>query len=126
MCIQAEEYVREINFSQMHVFKYSIRKGTVAATLPNQVNDNIKARRSKRLIDMSNENHLEYMRSFIGTTQKVLFEEQINIDGETYYVGHNERYVKIATKFNKNITNENLNNNVKNRLSDDILYGELE
>ena len=60
----------------MHIFKYSQRKGTKAAVMPNQIDGKIKEERSKKLIELSNENELEYNKSYIGKKVEVLFEEE--------------------------------------------------
>ncbi|MBE5935105.1 MAG: MiaB/RimO family radical SAM methylthiotransferase [Lachnospiraceae bacterium] len=95
---ETEKFLKEINFAEMHIFKYSIRKGTVAARMQNQVNDVEKNNRSKILLDMNSINHKNYINSFVGTIQKVLFEEKIQLNDRHYFVGHNERYVKVVVE----------------------------
>lgn len=94
-------FLKEIKFYKMHVFPYSPRKGTRAAVMPNQVDGNIKEQRSRKLIDLSNENQSEYNKSYIGKTVEVLFEEK---DGE-YYKGHTQNYILVKYKTNDNLEN---------------------
>lgn len=115
------DFLSQVKFSQMHVFKYSIRKGTVAEKLPNQISDDIKNKRSKKLIAMSEKNHCEYMDLFKNSKQLVLFEEKTLINGKEYYVGHNERYVKVALQSDKSLENEIVSVNIIGQLSKDIL-----
>ena len=90
------QFLKEIEFYKMHIFKYSPRKGTVAEKLPNQVDGNIKEERSRKLIELSNNMQNEKNSQYIGKTVKVLFEEYEN----EYYKGHTTNYmvVKVQTK----------------------------
>ena len=88
----------------MHVFKYSPRKGTKAAVMPNQIDSKIKEIRSKKLIELSDANELEYNKSYIGKEVEVLFEER----EEDYYKGHTKNYMVIKYK-----TDEELENKIK-------------
>ncbi|MBR2786694.1 MAG: tRNA (N(6)-L-threonylcarbamoyladenosine(37)-C(2))-methylthiotransferase MtaB [Clostridia bacterium] len=87
------EFLKKISFYRMHVFKYSPRKGTKAAVMENQVDGSVKEQRSKRLIDLSNENEAFYNSEYIGKVVEVLFEER---DGD-YYKGHTKNYVEVWT-----------------------------
>lgn len=89
------KFLEKIKFSKMHVFKYSIRQGTVAAKMPNQIDGTIKEKRSQKLIELSNKNEIEFMKNCIGKTIEVLFEEEKE-DG--YIEGHTTNYVVIETK----------------------------
>ena len=95
------EYLKRINFYKMHVFKYSIRKGTKAAEMKDQVDGNDKEKRSKRLLDLSDENEKRYLDSYIGKEVKVLFEEQ---DGE-YYKGHTSNYLLVKKASEEDLSN---------------------
>ena len=90
------QFLKEIEFYKMHIFKYSPRKGTVAEKLPNQVDGNIKEERSRKLIELSNNMQNQTNSQYIGKTVKVLFEEYEN----EYYKGHTTNYmvVKVQTK----------------------------
>ncbi|MCX4303567.1 MAG: radical SAM protein [Clostridia bacterium] len=103
-------FLKKIKFFKMHVFKYSIRNGTKAATMPNQVPGDIKELRSKRLLALSDENELEYIKNYIGKEVKVLFEEK---DGE-YYKGHTANYIMLKVKSPIDITEQMLTVKIKN------------
>ena len=64
------QFLKEIKFYKMHIFKYSPRKGTKAAVMPNQINGDIKEERSKKLIELSDRNEIEYNKSYIGKMLK--------------------------------------------------------
>lgn len=90
------EFLKEINFYKMHIFKYSPRKGTKAAIMKEQVDGNIKELRSQKLIELSNENERKYNESYIGKKVDVLFEEK---DGN-YIKGHTTNYIMVKKKNN--------------------------
>ncbi|MDF2819597.1 MAG: MiaB-like tRNA modifying enzyme [Clostridiales bacterium] len=104
---QTYKFVEEIAFADVHVFKYSRRNGTVADKMEGQVADKIKSSRSEKLIKLGKVMTDNYKNLFIGTTQKVLFEEKININGIECQVGYTDRYIKISL-----IAKESLENNV--------------
>ena len=83
----------------MHIFKYSQRKGTRAAIMPNQIDGNTKEERSRKLINLSDENEKEYNEKYIGKEVEVLFEESHIENGIRYMKGHttNYRVVKVET-----------------------------
>ena len=99
------KFLQKIRFYHMHIFKYSPRKGTKAAIMPNQVDGKIKEERSKKLIELSNKNEYDYNCSYIGKEVEVLFEEQ---DGE-YYKGHTKNYMVVKYKTNDKLENKIVN-----------------
>ena len=66
-----------------------------------------------------------YLSSFIGKEEKVLIEEEVEIDGISYQVGHNERYVKIAIESDKDFTNQIVAVRVIKELNDEVMLGQL-
>ena len=98
---QTYEFLKEIKFYKMHVFKYSPRSGTVAAKMPNQIDGNIKEERSNKLIELSDKNEEEYNQKYIGKEVEVLLEER---EGE-YLKGHTTNYMVIKMKTNENLEN---------------------
>lgn len=101
---QTYQFLKEIKFYKMHVFKYSPRKGTKAAEMEGQIDGSKKEERSQKLIELSNQNEKEYNESYIGKQVEVLFEEEK--DG--IYKGHTQNYILSYC-----ITNENLENKIK-------------
>ena len=90
-------YLKKINFYKMHVFKYSPRKGTRAAVMPNQIDGTIKENRSRKLIELSNENEKDFLNNYIGKEIEVLFEQKEN----EYFKGHTANYIVVKTKNDK-------------------------
>ena len=98
---QTYDFLKSIKFYKMHVFKYSQRKGTVAAKMKNQVSPEKKEERSKRLLKLSSDNEKDYLDDYVGKDVRVLFEEQ---DGE-FVKGHTDNYIVVEAKGSE----ENLN-----------------
>ena len=94
----------------MHIFKYSIRKGTKAEKMENQVLPEIKEKRSKILLELSDKNEIDYLNSYIGKNIKVLIEEK---DENGFYKGHTSNYIMAKMKSEKNIINNIVELNVK-------------
>ena len=88
--------VRRINFSKVHVFPYSERKGTKSERLPNKIPTNIKKDYVKRLIELSKELEIEYASKFIGKELEILVEQ--TKDGFSY--GHTSNYLNVKVKGN--------------------------
>ena len=105
---QTYEFLKQAKLYKMHVFQYSPRKGTRAASMPNQVDGNIKEARSKKLLELSNKNQLEYNKSLIEKNVEVLFEDKEVKDGITYFKGHTRNYILVKYK-----TDEELENTLK-------------
>ena len=78
------EFLKKVDFYKMHIFKYSQRKGTKAAVMPNQIDGTIKEERSRKLISLSNENEIRYNKEYVGKDVKVLFEDEHIENGTTY------------------------------------------
>lgn len=102
---QTRKFLEEINLYEMHVFKYSKRKGTRAAVMEDQVNDQKKAGRSAILIAMSDKNKLAFEQKQTGKETEVLIEEKLKNSREGLYVGHTREYVKVAVESNEPLEN---------------------
>lgn len=94
---ETHKYLSKIRFAKLHVFKYSPRKGTVAAKMKNQIDSAVKEKRSHKLIELSNECEIEFLDRYIGKKVKVLFEKQ---DGK-YIKGHTTNYLVVKIKEEK-------------------------
>ena len=122
---QTVNYLEEISLYEMHIFKYSMRKGTRAAAMKEQVLEAVKTRRSAVLLDMEARKSKEYRSQFVDSIVKVLFEENKEMNGRTYMIGHTREYVKVAVETSQNLTNQILEVQIKEFLEDDILLGNL-
>lgn len=92
------QFLKRIKFYKTHIFKYSQRKGTRAAVMPNQVDGNIKEERSRKLIALSDENEREYNKKYIGKEVEVLFEEPHLENGKKFMKGHTTNYIVVKVE----------------------------
>ncbi len=100
-------FLKKVNFFEMHIFKYSKRKGTAAAAMKGQVTGSIQAERSNRLQELKREQSGTFLAAYIGKEEEVLFEDAREIDGKRYMFGHTREYVRVAK-----LTKENLSNHI--------------
>ncbi len=89
-------FLKQVNFFEMHIFKYSKRAGTRAAVMPGQVPDSVKTLRSNELLQLEKEQSGAFRREYLGHEAEVLFEEVKVIAGSRYLLGHTKDYVKVA------------------------------
>ena len=97
------EFVKKVGFAELHVFKYSRRDGTVAAKMPGQVDETIKSKRSEDLIAVGEALKESYRKEKIGEKVSVLFEEEKEINGIKYQVGHTKEYIEVAVETKENL-----------------------
>ncbi|WP_029323307.1 tRNA (N(6)-L-threonylcarbamoyladenosine(37)-C(2))-methylthiotransferase MtaB [Butyrivibrio sp. AE3004] len=93
---ESRQFAEDIDFYEMHVFKYSPRKGTVAAKMEDQLTDREKTVRSNVLLKMTKEQSKSYREHFIGMSEKVLWEDIEEIAGKKYLIGLTTRYIRVA------------------------------
>lgn len=110
--------LNEIKFTKIHTFPYSIRKGTKAALMDNQIKEEIKKQRVKEVIKLSNFYEEVFYNSYIGKTVEVLTEEKDN-----YTLSHSSNYLPII--INKKIDNNKIINVKINSLEDNKLIGSV-
>ena len=122
---ETRDFAAKIGFSHIHVFKYSIREGTKAARMENQIPENVKSIRSNELILLSEKMTKEYNALFEGRIEKVLFEEALLMNGVMYQVGHNERYLKLAVRTDLDLSNQILSVKICNSLTEEIMLCEI-
>jgi len=95
------EFMKEIAFSEAHIFPYSPRKGTKAAAMSDQVSNKVKSARAAEMIEVSNKLHQEYVEAHIGKEAEVLFERCI---GENIYEGHMSNYITVTAKSEEDVS----------------------
>lgn len=95
------QFLQEIKFYKMHIFKYSPRKGTKAAQMTGQIDGKIKEERSRKLIELSNKNQKAYNEKYVGKQVEVLFEEEKN----GFYQGHTKNYILASGKSEQKLEN---------------------
>lgn len=121
---QTKANLEHIHFYEMHIFKYSKRKGTRAAVMPDQIDEQIKAARSEKLIALGHDMSKEFRKFYIGKNEEALFEEKAVIGDKEYFVGYTKEYVKVAKKTDENLENQIVSGRISGMLTDEILLFE--
>ncbi len=117
---ETAKYVEEIGFYEMHVFKYSVRKGTRAASMPDQVPEKVKGERSHRLLEAEKRMSRAYRERKLGTMQTLLLEEPVVINGIQYMSGFTPEYVRGAVMTEKG-AGELITGRFERFLTDEVL-----
>ena len=102
------DFVKQVQFFEMHVFPYSKREGTVAADMPGQLTEKEKKDRSAVLLQMDEKASHEYRSLFVGHELEVLFEQAVTIDGEIYQTGHTRNYIRVVKKTMESLAGQEL------------------
>lgn len=107
---ESYEFAKKVQFSKIHVFHYSPKKGTPAAERKDQILNSIKQERSKKLIELSDKMANDFMSKYIDKSVEVLFERNIN---ENQYEGHTGNYIKVVGSSCEDVSNKILNVKIK-------------
>ncbi len=122
----SRQFVADIRFYETHIFKYSRRKGTKAAAMPDQLTEAVKEERSRKMLELHQQRSREYEEGLLGKNLEVLLEEKEEISGETWYVGHTREYVKAAVPETENVRiNDIVSVTAHSFVGDHILRGEI-
>ena len=121
--LQTKAFLEKVNFFEMHIFKYSRRRGTKADAMPDQIPEEIKTERSNVLLALEQQQSKAYRATFIGRRVKVLLEEEKEIGGKTYWLGHTGEYVKVAVPAGDFMKNMSVVVSVEGFLQEDIMLG---
>ena len=89
------DVVREVAFSKLHVFRYSARADTAAASMPDEISPDVKKQRSKRLIDLGNEIRARFLNAHLGRPIEVLVEDERVVDGVSVCSGQTDDFVRV-------------------------------
>ena len=119
---QTKTFLEQVGFYEMHIFKYSKRKGTIAAGLPGQVPDSVKAERSNVLLELERIQSKEFRAFYVGKEAEVLFEETKTIQGKQYQIGHTVDYVKVAVETAQDWANQIRTVPIQGFLTEEILF----
>ena len=95
--LETVDTIKKIGFSKLHVFPYSRRKGTVADSMDNHIDECVKKKRVGVLLDLSRELEINYMNKFVG--KEISFIPEVLKDG--YLIGHTGNYLNIKCKGDK-------------------------
>ena len=117
--LKTMKFSKRIGFSKIHVFPFSVRKGTKAELMPNHISEEIKKERVKKLVSLSNELEINYLKKYIDCFVEVLIEQS----GDSYSIGHTDNYLKV--RINRNIPSNTLVKVKINNLNNLVLEGEV-
>lgn len=116
-------FLEKVHFYEMHIFKYSRRKGTVADHMEGQVDEKVKTQRSAILLELENKMSKEYRQQHIGKTEEVLIEEIVSENGKDYFMGFTPDYIRVKIACDTALDNSEYINTIKKvymkELSDD-------
>ncbi len=116
-------FLEKVHFYEMHIFKYSRRKGTVADRMEGQVDEKVKTQRSAILLELENKMSKEYRQQHIGKTEEVLIEEIVSENGKDYFMGFTPDYIRVKIACDTALDNSEYINTIKKvymkELSDD-------
>lgn len=118
---QSLEFVKKVGFSKVHVFSYSRRPGTKADLEKDQILNSVKAIRSKKMIEATNESRLNFLNSQVGTKHSVLFE---NLKNNGYYEGYTTNYVPVLVKSKDNLSGKILNTLIES-VNEGVCFGRI-
>jgi threonylcarbamoyladenosine tRNA methylthiotransferase MtaB len=122
---ETRAFLERIHFYEMHIFKYSRRKGTRADLMDNQIPEEIKTTRSAELIALGERMSEEYRARLIGTCQEVLFEELSDVGGTPMYVGYTREYVRVAAASVESLVNRIVRGKITGMLTGELLQMEI-
>lgn len=117
------EFLKRIELSKMHIFKYSPREGTKAAAMPKQLDGNIKEERSKKLIELNKKLEDKFMNRFLDREMDVLYEDNFK-ESEDLFEGYTKNYIKVVAR-SKNLLSEQIVNTKLKKVEDAYVLGEI-
>ncbi|MCR4673394.1 MAG: tRNA (N(6)-L-threonylcarbamoyladenosine(37)-C(2))-methylthiotransferase MtaB [Lachnospiraceae bacterium] len=119
--LESKAFLEDIHFYEMHVFKYSRRHGTKAASMDRQINESIKALRSDELISLGGKMSKEYRDSFLNKEVSVLVEEVLEFNGKTYWTGFTKEYIRVAFESEKDLANQIVSGIIKDYVTEEVM-----
>ena len=121
---RTRDFLEQVGFFEMHIFKYSRRAGTAADRMPDQLTDKVKSARSDVLFAMEAEQSKAFRSYYIGRQAEILWEDRRLVDGKPYWLGHTADYVKVAVPADEENRSNTLSSvTVDSFLTEEILLG---
>jgi len=119
---QTERFLETVHFSDMHIFKYSKRRGTKAADMPNQIDPQIQSVRSEKLIALGERMKDDFLEACKDQEQIVLIEEETEIDGTKYMMGHSKNYIRCAFEMDGLVPNMVIKGTINSKLNEEFVF----
>ncbi len=114
------KFLEKVHFYEMHIFKYSKRKGTKAAVMKEQVPEEVKTKRSGSLLELEKKMSEEFREDYLGKTEEALLEEELELDGVRYFTGYTKEYVKVVVPAKNQRANTLVHGRIDRRLMDGL------
>ena len=118
------EYIRDIGFFELHVFPYSKREGTKAASMKETLSNKDKTRRVNLLLSMQEPIRRKFLEEKIGKEVEVLIESEFEHEDKRYVLGHSKEYIKVALPYIEKARNMIIPAKLISFIKDDIILGE--
>ena len=119
---QTERFLETVHFSDMHIFKYSKRRGTKAADMPNQIDPQLQSVRSEKLIALGKKMKDDFLEVCKDQEQIVLIEEETEIDGTKYMTGHSKNYIRCAFEMDGLVPNMVIKGTINSKLNEEFVF----
>ena len=119
---QTERFLETVHFCDMHIFKYSKRRGTKAADMPNQIDPQIQSVRSEKLIALGERMKDDFLEACKDQEQIVLIEEETEIDGTKYMTGHSKNYIRCAFEMDGLVPNMVIKGTINSKLNEEFVF----
>ena len=119
---QTERFLETVHFSDMHIFKYTKRRGTKAADMPNQIDPQIQSVRSEKLIALGERMKDDFLEACKDQEQIVLIEEETEIDGTKYMTGHSKNYIRCAFEMDGLVPNMVIKGTINSKLNEEFVF----
>lgn len=119
---QTERFLETVHFSYMHIFKYSKRRGTKAADMPNQIDPQLQSVRSEKLIALGKRMKDDFLEACKDQEQIVLIEEETKIDGTKYMTGHSKNYIRCAFEMDGLVPNMVIKGTINSKLNEEFVF----
>ena len=119
---QTERFLETVHFSDMHIFKYSKRRGTKAADMLNQIDPQIQSVRSEKLIALGERMKDDFLEACKDQEQIVLIEEETEIDGTKYMTGHSKNYIRCAFEMDGLVPNMVIKGTINSKLNEEFVF----
>lgn len=119
---QTERFLETVHFSDMHIFKYSKRRGTKAADMPDQIDPQLQSVRSEKLIALGKKMKDDFLEVCKDQEQIVLIEEETEIDGTKYMTGHSKNYIRCAFEMDGLVPNMVIKGTINSKLNEEFVF----
>lgn len=120
---ECRAFVESIHFFETHIFPYSRRAGTRAAAMPDQNTEAVRRKRGEVLRQLDHERRKEFLRWYLGKPVEVLFEEQTEVNGRLYWMGHGREYQKVLLMDSRDLSNRIVTVTAAQIVGDDYILG---